>query len=247
MLATCVTVYFLVQPTLRLALVERTAQRDLAQIEWTLEHAAVPCELVTGRPLTVDEARQTFLSGRTSACQAQPRSQPLFPGKDVWLAALVSIFLHGGLLHLAGNMLYLWIFGDDIEARMGHLLYAVFYVASGVAATVAHVLTDPASTVPIVGASGAIAGVMGAYLMLYPRTPILSYVPLFPFGFLAEVPARWVLGLWFVSQFFISPTSGVAWAAHVGGFVFGALVALPLREPPRPQPVVVVRGPARRR
>jgi membrane associated rhomboid family serine protease len=117
--------------------------------------------------------------------------------------------------------------------------YLLFYFLGGVVASLAHVALDPRSTVPVLGASGAIAAVMGAYLVLFPNVPILSVVPLFVFGFLAEVPAKWVLGFWFVSQFFISPNSGVAWAAHVGGFLFGALVAFVWRDklrPPRRRP-----------
>jgi rhomboid family protein len=143
-------------------------------------------------------------------------------------------------LHLAGNMLFLWVFGNNIEDRMRPLGYLLFYLAGGVVATLAHVVLEPHSTVPMVGASGAIAAVMGAYLVLFPNAPILSVIPIFFIGVLQEIPAKWLLGLWFVTQFLISPNSGVAWAAHVGGFVFGVLVTLPLRErlrPPRRHPV----------
>jgi membrane associated rhomboid family serine protease len=107
-------------------------------------------------------------------------------------------------------------------------------------ATLVHVAVAPDSTVPVVGASGAIAAVMGAYLVLFPNVPILTVVPIFLFGMLAELRAKWVLGFWFISQFFITPNSGVAWAAHVGGFAFGVLVALALRDRLRPPRRVVL-------
>jgi membrane associated rhomboid family serine protease len=144
------------------------------------------------------------------------------PHKNVWLAVVVSMFLHGGLLHLGGNMLFLWIFGNNIEDRLGRVRYLLFYLAAGVVATASQVALDPSSVLPMIGASGAIAGVMGAYLLLYPNARILSLLFVFP----VEIRAKWLLGFWFVSQFFLSPSSGVAWGAHVGGFVFGALLAL---------------------
>ena len=109
-----------------------------------------------------------------------------------------------------------------------------FYVLSGVVGSVAHILVQPDSTIPMVGASGAIAGVMGAYLVLFPEAPILSLI----FIFIRVIPAKWLLGFWFLYQFFINPAAGVAWVAHVGGFLFGAAVALLLRDRLRPQPAV---------
>jgi membrane associated rhomboid family serine protease len=144
------------------------------------------------------------------------------------------MFLHGGWLHLGGNMLFLWVFGNNIEDRMGSGPYLGFYLLAGLAAAAAHIAVQPDSTVPVVGASGAVAGVMGAYLVLFPNVRIRS---LFFFFFILfrDVPAKWLLGFWFVSQFFINPADGVAWVAHVGGFAFGALVALVLRDRLRPQ------------
>jgi membrane associated rhomboid family serine protease len=141
-----------------------------------------------------------------------------------------SMFLHGGWLHLIGNMLYLWIFGDNIEDRMGHLRFLVFYLACGVAAVFAHAVPAPESVVPMVGASGAISGVLGAYLLLFPRARVLVLVPL---GFVLQVirlPAVWVLGLWFLVQLLSSLMApegegGVAFRAHLGGFVAGLLLA----------------------
>jgi membrane associated rhomboid family serine protease len=146
------------------------------------------------------------------------------------VSMLSSMFLHGGWLHLAGNMLYLWIFGDNIEERMGHLRFLLFYLACGVAAVLAQALPAPHITVPMVGASGAISGVLGAYLLLLPRARVLVLVPL---GFVLQVvklPAVWVLGLWFLVQLLSSLASpsgegGVAFRAHLGGFVAGLLLA----------------------
>jgi membrane associated rhomboid family serine protease len=146
-------------------------------------------------------------------------------------SALLSMFLHAGWAHFLGNMLFLWIFGDNVEDRLGHFRYLVFYLACGYAATAAHALAGPASQLPAVGASGAISGVLGAYLFLYPRARILSVVPIFFFLHFVEVPALVFLPIWFLLQFVSglaslgAPTAaeagGVAWFAHIGGFVAG--------------------------
>ncbi len=146
------------------------------------------------------------------------------------------MFLHGSLLHIAGNMLFLWIFGNNIEDRMGIGGYIGFYLLAGLVASAAHILVQPDSTVPVVGASGAIAGVMGAYLVLFPNVKIRSLIIVFIILF-RDISAKWLLGIWFVTQFFTSPNAGVAWVAHVGGFAFGALVALMLRDRLRPSRV----------
>ncbi len=138
-----------------------------------------------------------------------------------------SMFMHGGWLHLVGNMWYLWIFGDNIEDRLGHVGFLLFYLAAGIASAVLHVAVHPWSSVPTVGASGAIAGVLGAYAALFPRTRIVTLVPIFFFFQVIALPALVVLGLWFVLQFFSGalslglPGGGVAWWAHIGGFLFG--------------------------
>jgi membrane associated rhomboid family serine protease len=148
-----------------------------------------------------------------------------------WLPLVTSMFLHGGWAHLGSNMLYLWIFGDNVEDAMGHVGFLVFYLATGVAAALVHVALAPASTVPLVGASGAIAGVLGAYLVLFPGSRILSLVFIVFFVRLVELPAVLVLGLWFVLQIVegLAAWSGpgvatVAWWAHVGGFVAGLVL-----------------------
>ncbi len=141
---------------------------------------------------------------------------------------LTSMFMHSGWLHIGGNMLYLWIFGDNVEDRMGHVVFLLFYLVSGVGASLLHLATDPHSTIPTVGASGAIAGVMGAYLVLYPKARIRSVVFFFYFIRIMEIPALILLGLWFVLQLFSGAASfgateggGVAFWAHVGGFIVG--------------------------
>jgi membrane associated rhomboid family serine protease len=151
----------------------------------------------------------------------------------VWLAVLESMFFHASILHLAGNMLFLWVFGNNVEDYLGRIAFILFYLVAGAVAMGAHVLYDPGSTTPVVGASGAIAGVMGMYFVLWPRARVLALVPFLLFLPL-PLPAGLILLMWLVLQFF-TPNTGVAWVAHVGGFVFGALVAFLLRKvkPPR--------------
>ena len=150
-----------------------------------------------------------------------------------WKPFVTSMFLHGGLAHFAGNMMFLWIFGDNVEDRFGHVGYALFYLAGGVAAAAAHVLASPDSTVPTLGASGAIAAVMGAYMLLYPGARVESLVIVFLFVRVISVPAFVWLGLWFALQLLSGTTGvrgsgegGIAFWAHIGGFVFGAGVVL---------------------
>jgi len=146
-----------------------------------------------------------------------------------------SMFLHGGWLHLIGNMLFLWIFGDNVEDAMGHVRFLFFYLVCGAAAALAQSLPNPESTVPMIGASGAISGVLGAYLLLYPRAQVLVLIPLGLFTQLVHLPAMLVLGLWFamqlISSLLAAPGSGgVAFGAHVGGFVVGMLLVFPFRR-----------------
>lgn len=161
-----------------------------------------------------------------------------------WLTLLTCIFLHGGWLHFIGNMWFLHIFGDNIEDRLGPWLYAIFYLASGVAASAVHLLTNSSSPIPTIGASGAIAGVMGAYLVLYPHARVLSLVPIFGFAQIVELPSSIFLGIWFLMQFFqgalaitTTQTGGVAWWAHIGGFVVGFCTGLVLRTMGSPDDV----------
>jgi len=152
---------------------------------------------------------------------------------------VTSLFMHGGLLHLAGNMLFLYIFGDNVEDALGHARYGAFYLLSGVGAALAQVATDAASTIPMVGASGAIAGVLGAYLVLYPSAPITVLIPPplgFFIGFFMVLPAWAVTGLWFaynvlsgIGSLAATSAGGVAFFAHIGGFLTGLLLIRPLR------------------
>ena len=147
------------------------------------------------------------------------------------LFTLVSAtFLHGGWLHVLSNMLYLFIFGDNVEDRLGHAKYLLFYLLVGVLASLAHVMSDPASEVPLVGASGAVAGVLGAYFITYPKARVLTLVPIIIFFTIIEVPAMAFLAIWFVIQVFQGTASlggvatPVAWWAHVGGFLAGVVL-----------------------
>jgi len=156
---------------------------------------------------------------------------------EAWLLPIfTSMFLHGGWAHFVGNMLYLWVFGDGVENRLGHGRFLLFYVLCGVAASQAQVWMHPSATTPMIGASGAIAGVLGAYLALYPRASVVLLVPLLFVPFFFEVPAVLFLGIWFFQQLTAgavmtlsgaAEAGGVAWWAHVGGFVAG-IVLLPL-------------------
>lgn len=190
------------------------SQRDLTQV--FLTQAIVPAS-VTAQPFSVDTV----------------------------LDFIRSMFFHGGWAHILGNMLYLWIFGDNVEDRLGKILYIVFYFACGFAAGIAQVLIDPRSPIPLVGASGAIAGVLGAYLVLFPGVRVRGLILLGYFSQLTEIPALYVLGFWFVMQLFSGVTSlgvdtqsgGVAFFAHIGGFVFGAALAwIFVRLTPQPPP-----------
>ena len=152
-----------------------------------------------------------------------------------------SMFLHGGWMHFLGNMLYLWIFGDNVEDRLGHGRFLVFYLMCGVGAALLQVVFSSGSRVPMVGASGAIAGVLGAYLVMFPRSRVLTLVPLFIFVQLVEVPALVLLGLWFALQLLSGVGSlgqtadigGIAFWAHAGGFVLGMAAVLLFRRPER--------------
>jgi membrane associated rhomboid family serine protease len=154
-----------------------------------------------------------------------------------------SMFLHGGWMHFIGNMWYLWIFGDNIEDRLGHGRFVAFYLLCGIGAALGHVAIDPASTLPTIGASGAIAGVMGAYFVLYPHSRVLTLVPLIIIWEIIELPAIVLLGFWFLIQLFsagtiaataASESGGIAFMAHIAGFVLGAIGVFVFRKPQRP-------------
>ena len=167
------------------------------------------------------------------------------PAIPATITMFTSMFLHGGWMHLIGNMLYLWIFGNNVEDSMGHGRFVLFYLACGVAAALAQALPNPDSMIPMIGASGAISGVLGAYLLLFPHARVMVLLPLGIYIRMVQLPAMWVLGFWIVLQVINSIATearggGVAWGAHIGGFVAGALLiplfkrrGVPLWAPPR--------------
>ncbi|MEA2271027.1 MAG: hypothetical protein QOC64_3637, partial [Solirubrobacteraceae bacterium] len=156
----------------------------------------------------------------------------LAPQPPTWFTALSSMFMHGGLLHIGGNMLFLWVFGNNVEDAMGRFKFIVFYILGGLAAMALQTVVDPNAPVPSVGASGAVAAVLGGYLVLYPRARVLTLVFLFVFFTFIQIPAMFFLVIWFGQQLlfgyldYVDPTGGgggVAYFAHIGGFVFGLL------------------------
>jgi len=245
LIAVCAVVYFFVQPVGHRDLFQLGPTTiDLRELEFSLGRAAIPCELTHGRPLTDDEVRRTYELGDKQSCgKGSPSSPAHVKGKNIWLGLLYSMFFHGSVAHLTGNMLFLWVFGNNIEDRKGPLRYLLLYLTAGVVATMTHVLIFPNSTLPLIGASGAIAGIMGAYLVWFPKARVKSMIALGPAILFRRISAAWLLGFWFISQFLlVSGASSVAWAAHVGGFAYGALVGLLWRlldRRSRPRPALV--------
>lgn len=212
---------------------EPITEPDLEQTAYFVCNAAVPYEVTHGETL-LDAAED----GRSPSGTAEALAgiqQERCAGKNVWLSILFSMFLHGGLLHIAGNMLFLWVFGNNVEDRLGPWKYPLFYFGAGLAATYAQSFISPSSAIPLVGASGAIAGVLGAYLLMFPHARVVTLV-IFLFISVIEIPAMVVLGIWFVLQLFQSTgavtggeAGGVAYMAHVAGFVAGMLLLQLLR------------------
>lgn len=188
------------------------------QIEFLYQRAAVACEIVTGQPLTISQIE-------SQVCADAGAGPVVFPEKQPWVSAFVSMFLHGGLMHLLFNMWSLWIFGNNVEEAFGHFRYAILYLTGGLFATLVFVMVNPGSTVPLVGASGAIAAALGAYAILFPGHRVLTLLG----WFLIPLPASIFLAFWFFAQFGLGGT-GTAWEAHVGGFLFGLVVALIFRR-----------------
>ena len=232
LIAANILVFLLWQPTLG-------ANSDTRTFLFFYCHALVPWEVTHQTNLAeggvaVQEAIEAELGPQLGAgvgAQLQQVLQQRCPKKDVNLPILVSMFLHGGWLHIAGNMLFLWIFGNNVEDRLKRPLFIAFYLLGGLAATGLQLAFGPGSAIPNVGASGAIAAVLGAYLVLFPRARVYTIVFFF-FITAIELPALAVLGFWFVLQLFSGVGSlgadvnsgGVAYWAHVGGFAFGAAV-----------------------
>jgi membrane associated rhomboid family serine protease len=200
-------------------------QAASADNTFTYGWSAVPFEITHGVDLT-----QTV----PIVIDGQQYPLPQAPGPDpIYLTLLSSMFMHGGWLHLGGNMLFLWIFGDNVEHRAGPLIFLIVYLATGLVASLAQILSDAGSYIPSLGASGAISGVLGAYIVLYPR----NRVTVFLFRFLTQVPALVAIGMWIALQLVSSladPTGsgGVAYLAHIGGFAAGLVVGLLLRALP---------------
>tara|TARA_B100001248_G_scaffold87768_1_gene64445 strand:+ start:756 stop:1493 length:738 start_codon:yes stop_codon:yes gene_type:complete len=155
---------------------------------------------------------------------------------------ITSMFMHGGFMHLIGNMLYMWIFADNIEDELGPTKFLIFYILSGIAAALTQVYMNTDSFIPMVGASGAIGGVLGAYIVNHPKAKVLVLIPLGFFSQIVKIPAIYVLGFWFVLQFVSSALSsseggGVAYGAHIGGFVFGVIAILFFNKGVKPRPI----------
>lgn len=203
--------------------------------QFTVAYAAVPFEITHG----TDLVQPVRLPG---ADVVIPHAAGPYP---IYLTLLTSMFMHGGFMHIIGNMLYLWIFGDNIEDNFGHLRFLIFYLICGLLASFAQIFFDPNSVIPTLGASGAIAGVLGGYLVMFPHNRVRAIVPL---GFLLtpiELPALVVLGFWIVIQFFSQYASitnvtqqtgagGVAYMAHIGGFIAGLVLSFFFRRRQRP-------------
>jgi membrane associated rhomboid family serine protease len=233
---------------------------NLYQQLWFFCHAEIPWELTHQTSLAqgghsavaaINHAHiglngrglQAVLQGHHVA--GAPANAPSCPHKSWWESVFVAMFLHGGWLHIGGNMLFLWIFGNNVEDRIGPVFYLLFYLAGGIAATALQTAVGAGSVIPNLGASGAIAAVLGAYLVMFPRARVLTLIFFF-FITVIEIPAIVLLGFWFVLQFFQGATSvtqhiqgGVAYFAHVGGFVFGVVMALlffPKQRRSRPVP-----------
>ncbi len=202
--------------------------------------SGVPCEVHTGKPVEFvpDGAR----ADTSCAVPVEGISRPEtgFPAKNVWLGVFFSMFLHASILHVLGNMLFLWIFGNNVEDQLGPFWFLVLYLVGGLVASAVHIAGNLGSAAPFLGASGAIAVVMGAYIVWFPRARVLTLVPIALIFLPVRLPAIVMLGLWFVLQLFTQSSSGIATLAHVGGFVFGMLVAFVLartRGFPRRAPV----------
>lgn len=188
--------------------------------QFTYAYATVPQEIVTGRDIAgnVPLGMRDPETGREAVIPLEPIAFP------VYITLLTSMFMHGSLMHLFGNMLYLWIFGDNLEHRIGHIRYTIFYLVCGLIASLSHVFTNMDSVIPSLGASGAISGVLGGYMLLYPTRRVRAIVGR---GYITEVPAYVALGVWILFQLIEgylnrgAAGGGVAYAAHIGGFIAG--------------------------
>jgi membrane associated rhomboid family serine protease len=223
---------------------------ELGAIPYRITHPGEDCGLSgrQGHDTIVCEGTPEYRQAADSECQLPDgKVGPCLVDLDEapwWVTVLTSMFLHGGILHLAGNMLFLWVFGNNIEDAMGRIVFIPFYLLAGIVAVYSQALLDTGATIPTVGASGAVAGVLGAYALLHPRARVLTLIFIIFFVTLVEIPALILLGIWFILQFLPAvgqlalpdvsgQTGGVAYFAHVGGFLVGlALIRLlaPRRE-----------------
>ncbi|MBR8639173.1 rhomboid family intramembrane serine protease [Streptomyces tuirus] len=239
-------VVFLRTPGMAGSVTGESSLAQLCHLQAFLDHyAAVPRELIGHQMPRLVPTGDVGVGAQGAGCVVGPPAYDKSPE----LSVLTAMFLHGSWLHLLGNMLFLWIFGNNVEDRMGHLRFLLFYLVCGCAASYGFALLNADSSTPLIGASGAIAGVLGAYLVLYPRARVWVLVPFLIFLPL-RLPAWIVLGLWFALQAVYSSGEGlsdagsVAYAAHIVGFVAGMLIAWPLRPgtPPPPEPRGILFG-----
>jgi membrane associated rhomboid family serine protease len=227
-------VVFFTEPIARISLTDETKLQQICRQEgFFRRYAAIPREITTG-----DQLPAVGQAAPPDSCRL---IDPPPYEKSPAMSVLYAMFLHGGWLHLGGNMLFLFVFGNNVEDRLGRLRYLLFYIGCGYLATYAFAFANAQSTTSLVGASGAVAGVLGAYLVLFPRARVVSLIT-FLFFFPARLPAWLVLGSWFVIQYFYAQGAGlttgsnVAYLAHVAGFAAGFLAMLLLRPKPRRRP-----------
>ena len=252
LIAINVFVFLFLQHPTGFSSVDNETVAKYGAIPYELTHPGKECGLgdrVTGTgELITSKSGTVVCEGKTVETAAGPTQIRTISGSQpsAWLTIFTAMFMHGGFLHIIGNMLFLWIFGNNVEDSMGPMKFITFYLLSGVAALALQVAFSPDSTVPTIGASGAIAGVLGGYILLYPRARVLTLIFIIFFVTLIEVPAVVMLGLWFLQQIYFGaadlsdPTGGgVAYFAHVGGFAFGLIFirafATRIRRDPEPR------------
>ena len=226
-----VLAFLLWQPTFGSETDQQTFFFCHAEIPWELSHQT---SLGAGGPAARNEIARQFQESPSSAAQDQQFLERHCGNKSWWESIFVAMFLHGSWLHIGGNMLFLWVFGNNVEDKLGPLFYLLFYLVAGVVASATQLLVSLDSVIPNLGASGAIAGVLGAYIIMFPKRRVLTLVIFFFITFV-YLPAYVVLGAWFVLQLFsgvgslasrVNTGGGVAFFAHIGGFAFGALMAM---------------------
>jgi rhomboid family protein len=211
-------------------------EREIRQARYFACNGAIPYELTHGDRVAEADPSQFEKPIDLAFAELESRS---CPDKSVWLSILKSMFLHGSILHIVFNMLFLWVFGNNVEDRLGKVKFVAFYLLAGTAAAYAQSYVFPDSAVPLIGASGAVAGILGAYLLLFPRARVRTLLILIIFITMIEVPAYLMIGYWFLTNLLssigsVSGDTGVAYMAHVGGFLAGMLLLLIFR-PRRPQ------------